>query len=264
MRSIAELMRLDGRVALITGGAGHVGRAIAGALAEVGASIALLDAVDPQDVAAELRAAHGVESCALRVDLAEETQVREAPAFVAEKLGGVDILVNCAAYVGSAALSGWACQFAGQSADTWRKAIEINLTSAFVLVQSARTYLAGSGHGSIINIGSIYGVSGQDLSLYEGTDYLTPAAYAASKGGLLQLTRYLATVLAPQVRVNAISPGGIWRNHSEEFRRRYEARTPLARMGREEDLKGAAVYLASDMSAYVTGQNLLVDGGWTT
>ena len=90
-----------------------------------------------------------------------------------------------------------------------------------------------------------------------------PAGYAASKGGLIQLTRWLATVLAPDVRVNAIIPGGIWRNQPETFREQYVARTPLGRMGAEEDLKGAAAYLASDLSAYVTGQNLIVDGGWT-
>jgi len=90
-----------------------------------------------------------------------------------------------------------------------------------------------------------------------------PAGYNASKGGVLQLTRYLATVLAPRTRVNAISPGGVWRQQPDVFRQRYEARTPLARMAAEEDLKGAVAYLASDLSAYVTGQNLVVDGGWT-
>ena len=90
-----------------------------------------------------------------------------------------------------------------------------------------------------------------------------PAGYAASKGGLLQLTRYLATLLAPRVRVNAISPGGVWRDQPEAFHQRYLARTPLGRMATEEDLKGAIAYLASDLSAYVTGHNLVVDGGWT-
>jgi NAD(P)-dependent dehydrogenase (short-subunit alcohol dehydrogenase family) len=105
---------------------------------------------------------------------------------------------------------------------------------------------------------------GPDLSLYEETNLGNPAAYAATKGGLLQLTRWLATVLAPDVRVNAISPGGVWRNQPEDFLKRYVAKTPLRRMATEEDLKGAVAYLASDLSAYVTGHNLVVDGGWTT
>ena len=101
------------------------------------------------------------------------------------------------------------------------------------------------------------------MALYDGTDLGNPAAYAASKGGLLQLTRWMATVLAPSVRVNAITPGGIWRQQPDRFVRRYEASTPLGRMANEEDFKGAVAYLASDLSGYVTGHNLVVDGGWT-
>jgi len=101
------------------------------------------------------------------------------------------------------------------------------------------------------------------MSLYEGTKMANPAGYNASKGGLLQLTRYLATIMAPKIRVNAISPGGVWRNQPESFKRRYEKRTPLRRMACEEDMKGAVAYLAGDLSAYVTGHNLVVDGGWT-
>ncbi|MDO8629190.1 MAG: SDR family oxidoreductase, partial [Phycisphaerales bacterium] len=118
------------------------------------------------------------------------------------------------------------------------------------------------GRGSIINIASIYGSYGPDLRLYAGTAMGNPAAYAASKGGLIQLTRWLATVLAPHVRVNSISPGGVFRNQPEEFVQRYEARTPLGRMATDDDLRGAMLYLASDLSRYVTGQNLSVDGGW--
>ena len=104
---------------------------------------------------------------------------------------------------------------------------------------------------------------GPDLRIYEGTGMGNAAAYAASKGGLLQLTRWLATTLAPRVRVNAITPGGVWRQQPEAFRKRYIDRTPLGRMATEEDFKGAVAYLASDLSRYVTGQNLVVDGGWT-
>jgi len=101
------------------------------------------------------------------------------------------------------------------------------------------------------------------MNLYAGTPMGNPAAYAATKGGLLQLTQYLATVLAPKVRVNAISPGGISRGQPEAFAERYAALTPLKRMGTEEDLKGALALLVSDAGAYITGQNIMVDGGWT-
>ena len=131
------------------------------------------------------------------------------------------------------------------------------------MVQESKETLAASGHGTVIFFASIYGSVGLDMRLYEGTEMQSPAGYPASKGGLLPLMRYLATVLAPEVRVNAISPGGVWRGQTEAFHQRYVARTPLGRMATEEDLKGAVAYLASDLSAYGTGQNLSVDGGWT-
>ena len=123
--------------------------------------------------------------------------------------------------------------------------------------------LRKNNNGSIINIASIYGMNAPDYSLYKGTDMGNPAGYSVSKGGLIQLTRWLATTLAPDIRVNAISPGGVLRNQPKEFIQRYNARTPLGRMATEEDFKGVIAYLASDLSQYVTGQNLLVDGGWT-
>jgi NAD(P)-dependent dehydrogenase (short-subunit alcohol dehydrogenase family) len=115
----------------------------------------------------------------------------------------------------------------------------------------------------VILFSSIYGLVGPDLGLYAGTKMANPAGYGASKGGLVSLARHLATVLAPKVRVNAITPGGIERGQPASFRKRYKARAPLARMAVEEDLKGAVAYLAGDLSAYVTGHDLVVDGGWT-
>src|SRR6185437_12571930 len=139
-----------------------------------------------------------------------------------------------------------------------------NLVAPFLLAQRCAELLRLSGHGSIINFLSIYGVSAPDLRIYEGTAMGNPGAYAATKGGMLQMTRWLSTVLAPHVRVNAISPGGILADQPESFIKNYNGRTPLGRMGIEEDLKGAIAYLASDLSQYVTGQNLIIDGGWTT
>jgi NAD(P)-dependent dehydrogenase (short-subunit alcohol dehydrogenase family) len=135
--------------------------------------------------------------------------------------------------------------------------------AAFALVQEARNALAASGRGSVILVSSTYGVVGPDFRIYEDTPIHHPLGYSASKGAIVQLTRALATALAPRVRVNALSPGGVKRGQPEIFVHRYESRTPLARMAREEDYKGAIAYLASDLSAYVTGQNLIVDGGWT-
>lgn len=258
-------MDLQGRVALITGGGGHVGSAMSEALAELGAAIAILDMAKDAcaTVARRIHEAYGVETLALVVDLMDEQAVRSVPERILDRVGRLDILVNCAALVGTSEMKGWATPFLEQSPDTWRLALEVNLTAPFVLVQACAEALAASGHGSVINIGSTYGMVGPDMRLYDNTPMGNPAAYAASKGGLLQLTRWLATVLAPEVRVNAITPGGVWRNQPQVFRERYVARTPLRRMATEEDLKGAVAYLASDLSAYVTGHNLVVDGGWT-
>ncbi len=265
MKSLKELTNLRGRVALITGGSGYIGSAFCEALAEWGACIVVLDQAQDSCVAtaSHIKRTFGVEAIPLAVDLADEQAVRAIPPSVLEPLGRLDILVNCAAFVGTSDLKGWATPFLEQNAATWRSAIEVNLTAPFVLVQACVPALIASGHGSVINVSSIYGVVGPNPVLYEGTAMGNPAAYAASKGGLIQFTRWLATMLAPQVRVNAISPGGVWRNQPGVFVERYRSLTPLGRMATEEDFKGAVAFLASDLSLYVTGQNLIVDGGWT-
>jgi len=264
-RSLRELMSLDGRVALVTGGAGHIGRVIAGGLAELGAGVAIVDIPTSggAEVAAGLSDRWPVKAAMLDCDFEQPSEVEQVPRRVREKLGRIDVIVNCAAFVGTSGLEGWAVPFEQQSAATWRRAMEVNLTAPFILIQAAAADLSASGKGSVINISSIYGLSGPDWRLYEGTSLGNPAAYAASKGGLIQITRWLATTMAPRVRVNAIAPGGVFRDTPEPFLSRYVARTPLARMAREDDIKGAAAYLASDLSAYVTGQCLAVDGGWT-
>lgn len=265
MKSLRELMDLRGRVALVTGGGGHIGTALCEALAELGAKLVVLDSARDSltETASRIQDEFDVEAMPLEVDLTDEQVVRSVPDLVLKRFGRLDILVNCAALVGTSELKGWGIPFAEQSSETWRLALEVNLTAPFVLAQACAAVLGESRHGSVININSIYGMVGPDMSLYEGTSLGNPAAYAASKGGLMQLTRWLATVLAPNVRVNSITSGGVWRNQAEAFVDRYVARTPLKRMAAEEDLKGAVAYLASDLASYVTGQNLIVDGGWT-
>lgn len=246
---------------MITGAAGHIGAAIAEALAEAGAALAL---ADRRQDALEARAEriHAANVSTFEVDLANEASVRALPDRVAERCGGLDILVNCAAFVGTTELAGWAVPFERQQSAAWRAAYEVNVTAAFELVQQAWPYLKRSGKGSVINVSSLYGIVGPDWRLYEGTAMANPAGYAASKGALAQLTNWLATTLAPDIRVNTMSPGGVWRDQPAAFVERYERRTPLARMATEEDFKGVALFLASDMSSYVTGQNIVVDGGW--
>ena len=266
VRTVKDLMSLDGKTALITGGGGHIGLAVAKAFAELGANIALLD-IDgeaAQNNADEISTNFDTRPMVIELDIAKDEALRKVPTQVAAQFGGLDILVNNAAFAGDKNLSGWAVPFHQQSIESWRAAVDVNLTSVFSLCQASAELLSSSAsQGCIINMASIYGVVAPDNSLYEGTNMGNPSAYGASKGGLIQFTRYLATELAPHVRANSISPGGLWRNQDERFVKRYEEKTPLGRMGVEEDLVGAAVFFASDLSAYITGQNLLVDGGWT-
>jgi len=266
MKSIKELMDLSGRTALVTGGAGHIGMAMVDALAEMGATVIILD----RDVVAINRVADsvverfGVDAFGIVVDLEDESAVKKVPQELNQFGCKLDILVNNAAFCGTSSLEGWAVPFEEQSVDTWRRALEVNLTAVFGLTQACTSLLRESSHASVINVSSIYGVLGPDMSLYDGTEMGNPAAYAASKGGLVQLTRWLATTLGPDIRVNTISPGGLERGQPEVFQNRYAVRTPLKRMGTEEDFKGTTAFLASDLSSYMTGQNIMVDGGWSS
>jgi NAD(P)-dependent dehydrogenase (short-subunit alcohol dehydrogenase family) len=265
VKTIREMITLKGRRALITGAAGGIGQQMSLAIAELGGDLVLVDMPGGkcEELVAIVKSISDVnvepmgcdlEDARSRLDLVKALMSQEEP---------LNILINNAAFVGTSDLKGWGTDLENQSIETWRRALEVNLTAAFDLSKGLASKLKADGHGSIINVASIYGLNGPDYSLYEGTDMGNAAAYAASKGGLLQLTRWLSTTLAPDIRVNSISPGGVFRNQPSQFVKRYEARTPLGRMATEEDFKGPAIYLASDLSAYMTGQNLIVDGGWT-
>ena len=265
MRSLVELMDLTGRAALVTGGAGHIGLAASEALLELGADAAILD-FDGDACRERAERICGIgkgKVLPVACDLGDEADTRAAVKRVNSELGRLDILIHCAAYIGVTQMPGWAVPFEEQTVEAWDAALRVNLTSAFIMVQEAKKALAASGVGSVILLGSTYGIVGPDFGLYSGTDMANPVGYGASKGGILQLTRYLATILGPSVRVNSISPGGVSRGQPEPFQERYIRKTPMGRMATEEDLKGAVAFLASDLSAYVTGHNLVVDGGWT-
>ncbi|SDF20904.1 SDR family oxidoreductase [Desulfovibrio legallii] len=257
---------LEGRVALVTGATGHIGQAICLELAAHGAAVAVLDLQEQTCVrlCEAIAAKYSVPVLPVPCNLAEDAQVHAVPHRIAAALGGLDILINNAGFVGTSGLPGWVTDIERQTTETWRKALEVNLTAPFTLCRESIPYLKKSGRGSIINVASIYGVLGPDMSLYDGTNMGNPIAYATSKGGLIQMTHWFATVLAPDIRANSICPGGIWRNQPEAFTERYKKRTPMKRMATEEDMVGTVLYLASDLSRYVTGQNIMVDGGWSS
>lgn len=264
MSTIKELSNLRGRRALVTGATGNLGKVIANALAELGADLVLVDqpGSDFASLTARLTERWSVAITHHFCDLELPTQRTELMEQVNKSSKGLNILVNNAAFVGTSDLTGWNVPFEQQTLSTWRRALEVNLTAIFDLCQGLTPMLRAAEGASIINIASTYGMLAPDWSLYAGTTMGNPAAYGASKGGLIQFTRWLATTLAPAVRVNCISPGGIWRNQPDEFVTRYAARTPMNRMATEGDMRGAVAYFACDLSNYVTGQNLAVDGGW--
>ncbi len=262
----SELTNLRGQTAVVTGGAGGLAGCFCEVLCELGADLVLLDLKEDalKETADRLHAKFGANVRALPVDLEKEESLRAAMAKIAAAHPSLEILINCAAFVGSSNLEGWAAPFEEQSVETWRRALEVNLTAAFTLSQGLAPALKASGNGRIINVGSIYGVSAPDFGIYTDLPGMgNPAAYACSKAGLVQLTKWLSTALAPQVRVNCLSPGGVYSGQPEEFVRRYAAKTPLARMANSGDIAGVIAFLATDLSRYMTGQNLMVDGGWT-
>ncbi|MFL0658900.1 SDR family oxidoreductase [Cylindrospermopsis raciborskii UAM/DH-MRr] len=265
MRSIETLIQMRSRVVLITGAGGGLGKVMADTLAELGANLILVDRPECNlEILGEYIRTHwGVNVLSISCDLESEASRIELIRQVYQSGQGLNCLINNAAFVGSSDLTGWVVPFEEQTLETWRRALEVNLTAAFHTCQGLAPLLRSAPGGNIINIASIYGHHGPDWDLYEGTTMGNPAAYGASKGGLIQLTRWLATTLAPDVRVNAISPGGIYRNQPQVFVERYNQRTPLGRMATEDDFRGVVGFLASDLSSYVTGQILQVDGGWS-
>lgn len=260
MKTLSDLQNMDNKWVVITGGAGHVGQMISELVVELGGHVILVDIQRPSHSISSSDNVHFIE-CNLE-DSEQILSMKDKIESITE--GPISCLINNAAFVGTTDLSGWCVPFQQQSFDTFERCMRVNLNSPFLLSQTLAPLLnAGSQISSIINVSSIYSLVGPKMKLYEGTEMGNPAAYAASKGGLNQLTKWMAATLAPKVRVNSIILGGIARGQDERFVQRYSDETLLGRMATEEDLKGAFAFLMSSMSSYVTGQSLIVDGGWT-
>jgi NAD(P)-dependent dehydrogenase (short-subunit alcohol dehydrogenase family) len=259
--SILDRFSLKGRVALVTAGAGPLfGRSISTALAEAGATVitASRSKENNEQFAEEMRRlghdVHGMVS-----DVEDLASIDALHDQIESRFGRLDVLVNSAL-----ARDGHAGAFEDQTAETWEHAARGDFAGLFRHCQRAVAAMKKQGRGSIINIASIYGVVSNDPGLYEGTPMVQPPTYNFMKAGMINFTRYLACYYGKAgVRANCISPGGYFNQQPEAFVRRYVERVPVGRMIGHEDLQGAVVFLASDASAYVTGLNLLVDGGWT-
>ncbi len=262
---------LKGKTAIVTGGTGILGQRFCHALAEFGANVAVvdLDAGQAETLAQELVQAHGVDAIGARCDVVSSEDVSRMVRTVVDRFGEVHILHNNAASK-SDDLAAFFAPFEDYSLSEWRKVMGVNLDGMFLVAQAVGRQMVHQGKGgSIIQTASIYGVVAPDQRIYRGSHYLgreinTPAVYAASKAAVIGLTRYLATYWADKgIRVNTLTPGGVESGQNETFQKNYAARVPMARMAMRDEMTGALVYLASDASAYMTGQNIVVDGGLT-
>jgi len=264
-----DLMSLKGKAAIVTGGAGILGKHFCASLSEYGANVAVVDInLDAaQRLAAELEERYCVKAGGYYCDVTSPSSVGELVKNVVETFGKIDILHNNAASK-SKDLSQFFAPFEEYSLEQWREVMSVNIDGMFLMAQAVGKQMIKQGTGgSVIQTASIYGAMAPDHRIYEGSHYLgmainTPAVYSASKAAVIGLTKYLATYWANHgIRVNSITPGGNESGQNEEFIKRYSNRIPLGRMGFPHEMTGALVYLASDASSYVTGQNIFIDGG---
>jgi len=272
MSDVLEKFSLKGRTALVTGGAGLLGMQFTRALGQAGAKVVVADL--DQD-AARTHADHlqteEIQATAVGVDVTDPDSVSAMAETAVSKFGSLDILVNSAALdpkfdPGNVDLQS-ANAFETYPLESWKTAIDVNLTGMFLTCQAAARQMLVQNYGVIINICSTYGLVGPDQRLYErpdGPPQYKPVYYTVSKAGVLGLTRYLATYYAGKpIRVNALTPGGIYNQHDDTFLKAYSSRTVIGRMAHPDEMNGALVFLASEASSYMTGANLVVDGGWT-
>jgi NAD(P)-dependent dehydrogenase (short-subunit alcohol dehydrogenase family) len=246
------MSKLLGKVIIVTGGAGLIGNSIIDRLKKEGGII----------INAEISQDTNYFENIFHCDISSKTSIDELVEFVISKYGKIDGLVNNA----YPRTNDWGCKFEDIPYESWRQNVDMQLNSTFYLSQAVLKYMKKANYGSIVNIASIYGVVGNDFTLYEGFGGTSPAAYSAIKGGVINFSRYLASYFGKfNVRVNCVSPGGIidTKNQNPLFIEKYEEKSPLKRMGKPEEIAPSVSFLLSDDASFITGHNLMVDGGWT-
>ena len=267
--SYRGLFDLTEKTAVVTGGAGILGQHFCAGLAESGAGVAVVDVQEDKalELAHALRQRYNGRIIGVGCDVSDPASVKEMVGRVVAEFGEINILHNNAA-AKSDDLDAFFAPFEEYKLDQWRKIMSVNIDGMFLVAQAVgRQMIAQGKGGSVIQTASIYGVMAPDHRIYQGSYYLdrqinTPAVYSASKAAVIGLTKYLATYWADKnIRVNTLTPGGAESGQNDEFKRRFSERIPMSRMAKAHEMVGALLYLASDASSYVTGQNILVDGG---
>ncbi|MCX6169060.1 MAG: SDR family oxidoreductase [Ignavibacteriales bacterium] len=264
-----EMFSLKNKIAIVTGALGLIGKEHCKALSEAGANVVVAD-ID-EVMSSEFAQTLSTESIGVSLDVTKPESIKNLRDKILEKFGHIDILVNNAAindmFENPKAASEQS-KFENYPLELWQKSIDVNLTGVFLCSQILGSEMAKQKSGSIINIASTYGITAPDQSLYikeDGTQsFFKPPAYSATKGAVIMFTKYLAAYWGKEgVRVNTLTPGGVENNQDQFFIEKYSVKTPLGRMADPSDYKGALIFLASDASSYMTGANLIVDGGWT-
>ena len=275
MTEIFEKFDMTGQVAIVTGGPGLLGKEFCRTLAEAGAVVVVADINGVgAEAAAETLVKDGYQALGVRTDVTNPESVQALVDKTLITYGRLDVLVNSAALdpkfdpQALAARSTPLDSFEDYPVDAWKQALDVNLTGMFLCCQAAVRPMLVQGKGVLINICSTYGLVGPDQRLYQRDGKQTsykPVYYSVTKAGVLGLTRYLATYYAGKnIRANALTPGGVFNGHDEVFLQAYSARAVMGRMANKDEMNGALLFLASDASSYMTGANLVVDGGWTT
>jgi NAD(P)-dependent dehydrogenase (short-subunit alcohol dehydrogenase family) len=274
MSEIFEKFSLVGRVAVVTGGPGLLGKEFCKTLAEAGAAVVVADINgEAANAEAESLTKAGYQALGVQVDVTNPESVQGMVNRALKVYGRLDILVNSAALdpkfdpQALAARTTPLGSFEDYPVDSWRQALDVNLTGMFLCCQAAVRPMLMQGKGVLINICSMYGLVGPDQRLYQRDGKQTsykPVYYSVTKAGVLGMTNYLATYYAGKnIRANALTPGGVFNGHDEIFLKAYSARAVMGRMANKDEMNGALLFLASDASSYMTGANLVVDGGWT-
>jgi NAD(P)-dependent dehydrogenase (short-subunit alcohol dehydrogenase family) len=264
-----ELFSLDQKTAIVTGALGLIGKKHCEALALAGANVVVadIDGAQAQSFAQQL----GEQHFGIGIDVTQKSSLINASDEILNKYGSIDILVNNAAIndmFENPALGKYLSAFENYPLEAFQKSLDVNVTGVFLCSQVFGSVMAEQGGGSIINIASTYGMVGPDQTIYrnecgEQTFYKSPA-YPVTKGAIINFTRFLAAYWGDKgVRVNTLSPGGVENGQNEFFIHNYSAKTLLGRMAQAGDYQGALIFLAGEASAYMTGANLVVDGGWT-
>jgi len=266
---VSDLYDVRDRVVVVTGGMGQLGAEFTRELASRGAKVAVLDVDVTAAKRPKLDASARDQVMYVAADIRVRPELENALAAIEKQWGAPHALVNNAALDSPpdapASENG---PFEDYPKESWDRVLDVNLTGTFLCCQVFGGRMAREGRGSIVNISSIYGMVSPNQQLYEyrrkdGAQFFKPVAYSASKSGLLNLTRYLATYWAPRVRVNTLTLAGVFRSQDKAFLEEYTTRMPMGRMAEPDEYNGAIVFLCSDASKYMTGSNLVIDGGWT-